>query len=544
MVWNDKVLSGLPFSKRLEYFDRAEKQFPILKQKPFIRLTQDFRDEIRALKNSKKPYETDGIILTPSDGLYEEMQVYKYKPIDKLSIDFLIKRCPQNLLGIHPYIPQGKTLYILYCGISKNVFHNLGMSLIKYYDETFKNINIRELPNYFPIQFSPSNKQYAYLYHSADDNLDGQVGEFRFNTADNIWELIKLRADRLIEVERGVYFGNNYKIAELTWMSYFNPLVIEDLAETNYFQVADNTLHKASRSFNSFVKSQIFETFQETEWVMDLASGKGQDLFRYATNHMQNVLFLEIDDAALLELIQRKHDFGNKGIGMKFQPRNSQNTRNTTNKAYNTTNDSHAMRIYLQQMDLLTDYKENIEQLEHSQLEIPSHGFGLIICNFALHYLIKSATTTTNIIKFINHYLKPGGRFIFTAFDGSEIVELLARNNGEWKSTKPDKFSIKKQYTEDILQPVGQKISVLLPFSRDEYYDEYLVNIDYLEKEFAKYNISLEIDQSFSEYLEEYQRTQPKQFAEMDADDKLYTQLYHYYSFYKSIPKPATKSKH
>ena len=54
-------------------------------------------------------------------------------------------------------------------------------------------------------------------------------------------------------------------------------------------------VQKASRSYNSFVKSEIFNRFRGTEWVMDLASGKGQDFFRYSSNNMKNIVFLEID---------------------------------------------------------------------------------------------------------------------------------------------------------------------------------------------------------------------------------------------------------
>jgi hypothetical protein len=46
-------------------------------------------------------------------------------------------------------------------------------------------------------------------------------------------------------------------------MAYFDPLIIEDIQENQdiYFQEHNNILQKASRNFNSYVKSEIFKKF-------------------------------------------------------------------------------------------------------------------------------------------------------------------------------------------------------------------------------------------------------------------------------------------
>jgi SAM-dependent methyltransferase len=253
------------------------------------------------------------------------------------------------------------------------------------------------------------------------------------------------------------------------------------------------------------VKSQIFENFRNTAWVLDMASGKGQDLFRYIKYDMQNLLCLEIDKTALMELISRKHDFASGKV-------------------------DGAMAIYTHAMDLNNDYKSNISILEDARLPIPA-GFDLIICNLAFHYLIASKNAVQNIVKFINHYLKPGGRFVFTAFDGQKVYDLLEENKGHWDAMP--RFSIKSNYKEDVFMPVGQKIKVLLPFSKNEYYEEYLVNIKYIEKEFESYGISLESNKSFGDYLDDYKRVNNRNYQEMDDIDKKYVSLYHSYYFYK-----------
>ena len=163
------------------------------------------------------------------------MKVYKYKPPEELTIDFLIKKCPVE--SYQPNKPENKLLYFLFCGIGKRVFYKLRMNLIKHYNDIFPNIDTRNLPQYFPIQFEPRSNKNAYMFWSERENLDNQVGEFLYDLKTKEWKLKKLRDDRKIEVMRGNYFGNNYKIAEIIWMNLHDPLVIEDIEDHDtYFQ--------------------------------------------------------------------------------------------------------------------------------------------------------------------------------------------------------------------------------------------------------------------------------------------------------------------
>jgi ubiquinone/menaquinone biosynthesis C-methylase UbiE len=516
MMYDGKLITGLPFTERMGYFEKIQSIHSAFQLKPFIRLTDKFKEQIADFKKLKPKYETDGIILTPATGSYESMTVYKYKPIDKLSVDFLIKQCPDRLLGIFPYVKKPKhTLYLLFSGMRRDSFEQLNMKLIKFYDDLFPAINTRSLPKYFPMQFQPSDFTFGYLYWDKRDDLDGEVGEFvcggcvsnqQIEIGGDLWQLHKIRDDRKIEVLRGNYFGNNYKVAELTWMSYKEPLVIENLKFDNYFQENDNPLQKPTRNFNSYVKAQIFDQFKNTEWAMDLASGKGQDIRKYTQHGFKNVAFIEIDNVALLELIKRKHEL----------------------------RDSHPINILVHQLDLNANYQDNIERL--GDINLPSDGVDLIMCHFAFHYLLADKKALINIARFITHYLKPGGRFVFTSFDAKEIIKLLNANAGNWtiKNNHGEiKYSIKKQYKTTLLESIGQKVDVLLPFSKEQYYSEYLVNIDYISSELEKLGFTLEIDQSFGEYLDGYRKDNTRGFREMDENDKVYSALYHVYCFYK-----------
>ena len=112
MVYNGLSLIDKPFEERLSYFNKFNDK--LFKLKPFIKLNDKYREQIKQFKEEKKIYEVDGIILTPADGTYNDMEVFKYKPVEKLTIDFLIRRCPPKLLGIAPYLDTEKKLYLLF----------------------------------------------------------------------------------------------------------------------------------------------------------------------------------------------------------------------------------------------------------------------------------------------------------------------------------------------------------------------------------------------------------------------------------------------
>ena len=509
MMWKTNI-STKHWHDRMEYLDKAVKLFGKykLKAKPFIRLGKTWQKQVKTALKKKKPYETDGLILTPYNGTYNDMINYKWKPMDKLSVDFLIKKCPKKLLGIKPYLTNGKKLYLLFCGVSKRVFYKLKMKLIRGYDEMFP--SMKPLPQYFPIQFTPSNNEYAYLFWS-DKDLDGKIGEFtianwKSRHTEYKWKLIRIREDRNVELARGNYFGNNYKIAEAIWMNFQNPLILDKVKSSGYFKKHDSKLHVASRAFNSFVKSQIFAKHKGVKHVLDLASGKGQDLFRYG-GITDEVVFFEIDRDGLSELVRRKHDFSNSRT-------------------------PHNMGIKLQQIDLNNKWKENVKYLERSTLSLPNDGFDLIVCNLAIHYLIANLNAVVNICNFVSAYLRPGGTFIFTANDGHDVFNLLG-DKKEWKVSVGDevKYHIVKKYKGSKLPPAGAKIDVMLPFSKDEFYTEYLLNIDTMKKEFGKLGMELMVDKSFGTYYDTYK---PFGDKKLNADDLKYVSLYHHYEFKKT----------
>ena len=237
----------------------------------------------------------------------------------------------------------------------------------------------------------------------------------------------------------------------------------------------------------------------DTNWVIDLAAGKGQDLARLNNLNFKNGLFIDKDKNALLELVNQK-------FTLKSNKKNN-------------------IKIYTQNIDLLTDYKIIIKELEIFNIE--PETVDIIICNFAIHYIIINDEKLLNLIKLLNNYLKPGGRFIFTCFNGYKIFKLL-ENSNEWNSYDDNnnlKYSIKKLYNSNNLLNTGQKIDVLLPLS-NSYYTEYLVNLDYVFDIFNENNFVSELSLSFENFLDSFKIDNNKMFNDLSNIDIEYTILY------------------
>lgn len=490
LVFDGRSVINKPFEERKELI--AKVVGGDIHSKEFVRLDGDFGSKIKAMLKEKRTYETDGLIMTMGGDKYLYTKNYKWKPLEKMTIDFLVRKCPHNLLGVAPYINKPKrTLYFLFSYTDSKKFESLGMSYIKEYNQLFPNPDFK----YFPIQFATSIDPFSYLFWDKRE-LDGKIVELAY---DGGWKYYRTRDDK--------EFPNDFKIAELTYQNYFNPLTLDDITtgkSLGYFQEDDSKLHAASRHFNSFVKGKVLEPYADTPWIIDMAGGKGQDIFRYAKLNIKNLVYLEIDKDGISEIIKRRHAL------------------------------TGSTKVYTIEMDLNAPTKSNIKIIEKYGLHLCGK-VPIIVCNLAIHYLIGGIKAIENLIKFIDYYLAPGGKFLFTAFDGKSVFDLISAHNWKWDVRQGEvlKYSIHRAFKSNQMTSTNQKIKVKLPFSGDSYYEEYLVNNDFLEKMFKKYKFRRESFDSFAVYLKEYAKESPKGFAAMSDDDKEYASLYYFVSYFK-----------
>lgn len=530
----------------------------------------DYRIQIKKIYDrASRLYPVDGLIFTPNfsdpDHVrynkpenYFDMVVYKWKPPERVTIDFLVMKAPKKLIGIKPYLPkEGYDLYFLFCGIKYQTFKTLNMEYIPEYKAIFEGYKFNE--NYFPIQFSPSINPYAYIYYhplsteseseTKDAELNGHVAEFKYDCRGQnlskaaleknacLWILDKLRPDRDINVEKGIGYGNDFKTAESTYVSYQDPFFLETLINPKsekigadesspYFLTQKLPIYRALTKFNAFVKAQLIRQLENSEWVIDLASGKGQDLFVYNGFGIKNCLFAELDKDALIELNRRKYEMDKKEFYVY-------NVKPKTN-----------MSVFSKNVNLKDNYETLIELIK-TDIPLPQKGVDGIVINFALHYIVDSPEALENFVNLVNSLLKPGGVFIFTCFNGVKIFNLLKNVKYEesWDlkddiEQKPYlKYSIKKLYeqTDDEKLGFGKKISVIHPFSAGKYYEENILNIDLVLDSFKDKGFILRQNGSFIDWLSKFKRFNNKLFESLTKNDILYSSLYQYCSLWKPI---------
>ena len=517
IMYDGKNVTKLPTSQRISYIENIIKMGNgYIVSKFIIPLTSNYTREItnawkRAQNNTK--YHVDGLIFTPKNEQYRTMKSWKWKPIESMSIDFLVKL---------PVDSKDNNLLFLFSGIDKKRYDDYKLIPLDGYNSIFPG---QKMFKYFPIQFSPSNDPYAYHYHHPVDSefklndIINKVCEFRRVNVEGVqkWDLMRIRTDRTVDVERGNYFGNSFYVAEYTWQNYQNPLTFDDLlleqSNMGYFQEEKDKIYSTCIYFNSYVKGRLISEYKNSLWLADIASGHGQDMGRISNANIKNAIFIDSDAQAMSDLITRKHNpIHGKGL----------NTR-----------------IFTKLASLKDDYKEIIESIKN--MGIPVGDIDVVMCNFAIHYFMGTPSNVRNVIYFIKSMLKTGGDFFMTAFNGERIFNLL--KNGSWLAREGEviKYSINKDYTSDTLESTGQQINLILPFSAGKHYSEYLVNFKYLIEEFEKNGFETKKTGSITDYLDIF-LAETKINKQLTEDDLKFIGLYSYVVFTKKNDEKITNS--
>lgn len=541
------------FEKRVTYFPDVERilhTYSLGTLKKFVKLEKD--SYVSALRTFYKEaqkhtkYEIDGLIFTPTSALhtshimrgtkaitinttYATMQAYKWKPIDKLTIDFYIAHVSSDIRQKEFFkkldTSPKEEMYVVCSGVNIQTFQQLRMECIPYYKDIIP-AKYHRL-SYFPIPFSPDDQPFVYTFFSKKKDLHNRIGEFLY--VNNAWKLLRIREDRNVELNRGEYYGNALKYAELIWHSIKHPFQFEDLLKdinTAYFAVTSEDTYIHQRNFNSFVKSEIIRLSihpmkhlpSSKEWVMDLACGKGQDLMRLMQMGFKNIVMIDKDMDAIHQLLDRKYNLHMKKKGA-YMSKHKQEPISS--------------RIYTRQLDLSESYKKNIDHLQ--SLPIPKKSMDVILCNFAIHYFMGKEEDIQNFLLFMHSFLKPNGRFIFTCFDGQRVFDVLQTNDTmTWREGTNIKYSIQRRYQSDQFTDLGQKIGVILPFTNREYYDEYLVNLQTLRSMLTKLGFQQEISDSFGSMLPKFKKVNAKEYTHLSTIDKEFVSLYSYNVFIKN----------
>jgi hypothetical protein len=519
---------------------------PLIRRKYFIGCTGAKSWEIFAYslllwnaytKDSKIkcPYTLDGIIYQPLEQPYisnarESLKAdYKMKPPEKNSIDFYVEfeKDPQT----------GKEII---------AFDNSNDEYVKNKSYKILNLYVGEKINNIehPVLFKKEEDLYLchiFLNNGEARDINGNlisdktVVEFYYDSNVEVpdkfrWVPIKTRFDKTESVIRfGRKYGNYATVAEKVWRSIVNPILFEDFEdlakgndttkgyfhydkkiedlrkrighqliitankENSYFQKTSN-IAQEMRYFHNFIKSNmifeicnpIYRDNKQTS-VLDLAFGRGADIQKYYHAKVQFCVTLDWDKEAILSAVdgaisrynQQRKKFPNyPKMYFLHGDAGSLLTLEDQNRALGGTN---------------IENKQLIEKF-FSPDASKRTMFDRIVCNFAIHYFFKNETIWENFKTNINMYLRNGGYFLVTTFDGQKVADLLGSSD-KYTSSYTDEdgkkktlFEIVKKYDDvksDKIFGVGNAIDIYISWFSQEgrYLTEWLVDRRFMEKD-------------------------------------------------------------
>ena len=465
-------------------------------------------------KDFKCPYYLDGLIYHPLEQKYTTEREnnkyfeYKWKPPTKNSIDFYIEfEKDRN---------TGKVI---------KVFDNSEPDMVKNKLYVICNLYVGQVLNDiekpFLFHFEEGLSQ-AYIYLDDDGYpraLDGKiitdktVVEFYYNLEDDLqtpyrWNAMKTRYDKTESVNKfSKRYGNNKDVATKIWRSIGNPIRSSDFATlaTNklfleYFKELQNKIDfnviklekkqniyfqkkndfvKDMNKFHNFVKSNLIYTYINYIYndiqnkVLDIACGKGQDIQKFYYAEVKLYVGFDIN----LDALKNSTD------GAIARYKNQKKIHDRYPPCFFINASAGNLLELSEQIKVLGGMSIENKNLINKFFTWDNNRtiFDRINCQFAIHYLMSDESTWNNLTENINMYLREGGYFIFTTFDGDLVHEKL-KDTGKYteyyddNGTKKLLFEIKKNY-DDSPGNFGKAIDIYMSwiFEEDVYRTEYLV---------------------------------------------------------------------
>lgn len=524
------------------------------------------KDILEKIENSNtyKDYKRDGFIFTPDEAypiasLNPKVQVkwprnLKWKPIEALSNDFLVRKVPVTAGD------QFQTLKLLagYPG---------GPSLFKY-----------------PLNFTDGVDNVARVRIDPDGQIrtdegqiiyDDSVVEFTWgplpekafpsSVSKNGWIPLRVREDK-----SRTKTPNRIDTVISNWKLIQSPITMrmlkgEEAVPSHYYLDVDEKLKKITqgwRDFHNLVKSDLItgaaEAIRAEEKnpnaqirILDLGVGRGGDIGKWGAARARSVL--GIDSARNgIEEDRHKLPIGYK-VELDFIWGDVSKNINNLDAAYNDT------------------YKKALEKA----LERNAPGFNIVSIMFAIHYFMKNEELINGLFKNISELMVPGGYLIGTTLDGSKVLKAFedAKSNvlvgiepnrkiDVWRLTKDFKSTPFEEIpgspdAEFVPGPLGRKIKVKL-ISIGQEIPEYLVDFDYLTQIAAKYGLepvvfgAFKEDGEFSDYESPTLGTlqlikgaaREKKAPRLTDIDKRYNDLNRYFIFKKTSDTPSVLQRY
>ncbi len=326
-------------------------------------------------RRKKFPYELDGLIFTPVNEPYNTRNTFKWK--DENTIDFYYDKNQIFLAGTKK---NGSYGILPFSGVDgKGTFMSKGKEVknLIFIDETIPE-NLRKGMLEYQIPGPP------------------MVAEFKFE--QNTFRPIRKRPDK--EMPNGVDASNQ------SWEAIINPVTDRMIASGP----------GALRDFHSEIKSRLIMKYAKGKDVLDIGSGKGEDVGKYVKANAKKVVGFD--------LVQEEYPHPNS---MRF---------------FKVNNPVYRVKNFINK----------------------NEKFDVVNINFAIHYFLQNKKLFESLVVNIHENLRSGGILMATVLDGKKLYDALKGKNKV--STNAVNFT--KQYNNSLnfnspkFKFLGQKVDVLV----------------------------------------------------------------------------------
>lgn len=510
-------------------------------------------EAIQTMLNTQFEYKTDGLIFTPRntgvappDARVKNtwVRVYKWKPADQNSIDFLLQLKPDETFDpILKTKARKGDLYVSRSPGDSFVFPRETMTgeyVEKPLPEALQSVaktndrvpaifqpDLPRDPDAYQI-WIPVNEKGILVDREGQKIEDNTIIECSFDIETRRWDVMRTRYEKTYQyrVLREPQYGNDIKTANSIWTSIHVP-VTEQMIRTFYSnppeQVEDDMyyrddLKRSTRIFGDVydfhlsIKEDLYkQNIRPDDTLLELACGRGGDLHRWKRVHASKVVGLDISLADLISPTQgaavrylkdrmdKPHDYAPKILliqgDMSEYPLFEQEDK--------------YMPILRGDQKATTEYLEAFEGLQE---------FDVISCQFALHYACESEETFRGFAKNLQKYGK--GFFFGTCSDGQSIYQLLmGRKTYLFGSEK----QVAGEYTKEYLD-------------KDTWTEEFGMPVKVILESFVKPQLEYLVPfQKVVDILREhdYELVESKLFSEIYSQQtgKILTQVQQTFSF-------------
>lgn len=420
---------------------------------------------------------TDGIIYQPL-GVYKNSNTFKWKPEDKMTIDFSLSPLLEEEIEKLNLDPEKDYWWMLVYGSNYYKDGNLYYNITK--NGNIVQVEYREIPkndktyiprkeNYFDLK-----RKLMYFYGTKDHPFRGYSEMQKLYLNEISGKIVDEKDDKLAFVEEpreGIVYECQYVYDENTNIGNFIPNRIRDDKDKPNFitpaievwkdinnpittdTITGNNL-KVMRKYHNHIKQEILNNeLPINSTILDIGSGRGGDLMKWEQARVKNVVVVEPNNTNLKELNRRKP--------LNYNP------------------NLHIINGGAESSVLI----KNVLEGENLTLDAT-------VAFFSLTFFFEDKSKLKSLINTID-LLPDRGKFIGIVMDGLKVEELLNKvreeenippNEGSYYDT--ESFVI-EQINKFKDRCCGNKIEVEINDSDSmvkDKYEEYLFYFNYFEK--------------------------------------------------------------